>query len=238
VQSLPNDERAQKAAIGNKLFQNLFMTLKTLLSQSSKATSSEPQTKRLKAEINDNPPEVYDPYCIWVGQNEEPPSKEGAIVVQLTTAGWLNALAGYTGGVVNAKFILCNPQIPTFDTLLPSAANLSVQDLRSYAQTLHRVVQTRLETDFLWSTPTRIIDMLASDLSTHEFSAVRRRVHETVIEGRGRNPGALDEGDDIPVASRVDEHDIERVSSMEKALFYLNQNDIFLSRFFLLVKPG
>jgi hypothetical protein len=209
---MSNEERAQKAAIGNTLMQNLSMTLKSLLTQNTKVTSSEPPTKRLKTEINDEPPEVHDPYGIWVGQNEEPPSKEGAIVVQLTTAGWINALAGLTGGVVSAKLILKNPEIPTFDTFLPSAANVSVQELRNYAQTLHRVVQTRLETDFLWSTPSRIIDMLASDLAPHEFSAVRRRVHETVIEGRGRNPGALDEGDDIPVASRVDEHDIERVS--------------------------
>ena len=98
------------------------------------------------------------------------------------------------------------------DSLVPSAGNIPFKELRAYATALHRVVQTRLEADFLLATPSRIIDMLAADLEPHEFSAVRRRVHETVIEGRGRNHGGHDEADDLPVASRIAEHDIERVS--------------------------
>jgi hypothetical protein len=84
------------------------------------------------------------------------------------------------------------------------------RELRHLAVALHRVVQTRLEADFLVSTPLRIQDMLSADLEPHEFKAVRRRVFETVIEGRGRGHGG-DEGDDLPVASRTAEHDIEKV---------------------------
>jgi len=72
------------------------------------------------------------------------------------------------------------------------------------------VIQTRLEADFLVTTPSRIQDMLCPDLASQEFKAVRKRVYETVMEGRGRHVGEADLFEEVPVASRVAEHDIER----------------------------
>lgn len=187
-----------------------MMTLKSLLTpQPPSQEVSSPPAKRIKTEYSDEAPLVHDPYNIWVGQNEEPPKKEGAILVQLTSAGLVNALAGHPGGIVDAKVMFVDPA-NKLDSLIPSAGNIPFKELRANAIALHRVVQTRLEADFLLTTPSRIIDMLAADLAPHEFSAVRRRVHETVIEGRGRNQGGHDEADDLPVGSRIAEHDIER----------------------------
>ena len=216
----PGEDRPAKTAIGTKLLQNLMMTLKSLLAQQLPSQEvSSPQAKRVKTEYSDEAPLVHDPYKIWVGQNEEPPKKEGALLVQLTSAGLVNALAGHPGGIVDAKVLFVDPA-HKLDSLIPSAGNISFKELRANAIALHRVVQTRLEADFLSTTPSRIIDMLAADLAPHEFSSVRRRVHETVIEGRGRNQGGHDEADDLPVGSRIAEHDIERVSG-EIDLLYI-----------------
>jgi hypothetical protein len=233
--TVPNEERVKKTAVGTKLVHNLMLTLRSLLIQPpSRVTSepsrvtSEPAAKRIKTEHSDEAPPIHDPYKIWVGQNEDPPKHEGAILVQLTSAGIVNALAGTPGGLVDGKLLPVDPRTK-FDTCLPSAGNIPYKELRQYALALHRVVQTRLEADFLVTTPMRIQDMLAADLEPHEFLAVRRRVHETVIEGRGRNQGGTDEGEDLPVASRVAEHDIERVSGDRSVLrdtkseFILNQ---------------
>jgi hypothetical protein len=220
------EDRPKKNGIGTKLLQNLMITLKSLLSQPSRdQDSSEPAAKRIKTEHPDEAPIVNDPYKIWVGQSEEPPRKEGAILVQLTSAGIVNALAAIQGGLVDAKLLFLDPT-NKLDSLIPSASNIPYKELRFYAMALHRVVQTRLEADFLLATPSRIIDMLAAELAPHEFSAVRRRVHETVIEGRGRNQGGADEADDLPVASRTAEHDIERVSGEICILPLVHNNNI------------
>jgi hypothetical protein len=64
--------------------------------------------------------------------------------------------------------------------------------------TLHRAVQTRVRSDILSTTPLRIQQMLAADLSQAEFQSIRRRVYDTVILGKGLNAGAADdESDDV-----------------------------------------
>lgn len=202
---------------GNKLLQNLLLTMRALLPPKSTRAAEPPPAKRIKREetpsstVDDTPPEFDDPYGIWLGQTEDPPNLEGAMLVQLTTAGLINALTGKKGGIVDAK-LLAVDKVMKLDSIIPTANSMVYRDLRHAAVALHRVVQTRLEADFLVSTPSRIQDMLSADLEPHEFKAVRRRVFETVIEGRGRGHGGDNEGEDLPVASRTAEHDIEKVS--------------------------
>lgn len=200
---------------GQKLLANLMTTIKSLLKHNSRE-DAEPPTKKVKKEHknHDEAPPVEDPHGIWVGQTEDPPSSQGAVLVQLTTAGLVNALAAQPGGLVDSKIMPVHRETK-FDSLIPTAANICYKELRHAALALHRVIQTRTEADFLWSTPSRIQDMLATDMAAHEFKAVRRRVFETVIEGRGRNQGGPEEGEDLAVAPRTAEHDIEKVSHAE-----------------------
>mmetsp|Transcript_12893 Transcript_12893/g.19984 ORF Transcript_12893/g.19984 Transcript_12893/m.19984 type:complete len:693 (+) Transcript_12893:114-2192(+) len=204
-------DQVQKMGIGEKLLQNLTASLKSLIPP--KKDAEEPPTKRAKKESDNNrddiPPEINDPFGAWVGQTDEPPPVEGAILVQLTTAGMINALTNIPDGFVTAKLLPTSPETKK-DSIIPSAHNITYQQLRHYALALQRVVQTRLEADFLATTPVRIQDMLCPDLAAHEFKAVRKRVYETVMEGRGRHVGEADLDEEVPVASRTAEHDIER----------------------------
>ena len=144
---------AEKTAIGTEVLRNLMTALKSLLQLPQPSElMSEPPTKRFKPEQSDEAPLFHDPFNIWVGQNEEPPPTEGAIFVQLTTAGLINALAGHPGGIVNAKGLFLDPT-NTIDSFIPSAANISYKELRTHATALHHLAQTRLEADFLLTTP-------------------------------------------------------------------------------------
>jgi len=207
----PDHDPVISMTLGENLLQNLMATLRSLIPPKTE-NDKEPATKRQKKEdgtYDDVPPEIEDPFGIWVGQTDEPSPLVGAILVQLTTAGVLNALANIRGGLVSAKLLPILPDIKR-DSIIPSAYNVTYQELRHHALVLQRVVQTRLEADFLVTTPSRIQDMLCPDLASQEFKAVRKRVFETVMEGRGRHVGEADLYEEVPVAARVAEHDIER----------------------------
>ena len=213
-------EFSQKKAIGEQLLQNLVEAIIGLMKEqqshtaaavtttSSSASSSflsePPPSKRQKVE---ELPDIPDPQKIWIGQSDEVPKCEGEIMVQLTLAGLVNALAGHPGGLVDAKMVSPLP----LDAFVPTAT-ITLGQLRQYALALHRAIQTKVEGDFLATTPHRIQHMLCAELSDSEFSSTRKRVYETVIEGKGRHVGG-DEGDDTPVAARVAEHDAERGTS-------------------------
>jgi len=191
---------SEKVSIGKRLLQNLLEAVQTLMSEQQSPTE-DPPTKRQKTE---ELPEIPDPHGIWIGQTEEVPKCEGSVLVQLTIAGLVNALAGQAGGIVDAKMMSTMER----QTMIPTATT-TLGKLRNFALAMHRAIQTRVEGDFLATTPSRIQTMLCPELSDQEFRSTRKRVYETVIEGRGRNLGGED-GDDTPVAARVAEHDIER----------------------------
>jgi hypothetical protein len=140
------------------------------------------------------------------------------------SAGIVNALAAIQGGLVDAKLLFLDPT-NKLDSLIPSANIFPEQGTPFLCNGLTSGCADTLR-GRLFATPLRIIDMLAAELAPHEFSAVRRRVHETVIEGRGRNQGGADEADDLPVASRTAEHDIERVSGEICILPLVHNNNI------------
>jgi membrane carboxypeptidase/penicillin-binding protein PbpC len=133
----------------------------------------------------ENPP-LNDPHQVWIGQpeNQEVPETFGAVVVQLSQKGLVNALA--------------------------SSGDMDEQQVNKMATTLHRVVETKMERDFLETTPERIREMLCSDVSPTEFRAIRRRVYDTVVLGKGMNNSQVEE-DELPVAARATVHDIEKV---------------------------
>jgi hypothetical protein len=115
---------------------------------------------------------------------------------RLTYGGLLNALAGQEGGLVDAT------------TAQPTAASTAIPvELKMMAKVLQRAVSAKVEMDMLDSTCDRIVEMLCQDLSSPEFTSIRKRVYDTVILGRGTGgsamANALEQADDLPVAGRT-----------------------------------
>lgn len=204
----------QRIAANNKLIQNLHTSIRAVVNQ-PKIPASAPSSSNNKNSTD--PPPIHDPFRVWVGQNEEPPIREGAVLVQLTTAGLVNALAGQPGGIVDSKMVSALKLTSTIGGAgadgNSNASTSTYGQVRELALALHRAVQTKTEADFLVTTPKRIQAMLCADLEPHEFRSIRRRIYETVVEGRGRHTNDHDDLKDIPVASRIVEHDIEKVSA-------------------------
>jgi hypothetical protein len=220
--AIDNDDLSKNNAIGNSLLQNLMESIDALMREQDRPTTTEPNTSTSTDDISqqqqpppnkrqkmDELPDIPDPYRIWMGQTEGVPKQNGAVLVQLTTPALVNALSGQPGGIVDAKMTTFAQPPLTMDTMILMAASVTLGQLRQVAMGLYRAIQTRVDADFLVTTPSRIQAMLCAELTEQEFKSTRKRVYETVIEGRGRNM-AGDEGDDAPVAARVVEHDIER----------------------------
>ena len=155
-----------------------------------KQENGPPPAKRIKTEETTAPPPppLNDPHHIWVGQSDEDiPKTFGAIVVQLTHAGLVNALT-------------CDGNDNT---------NVDAADVKRTANVLHRALQAKMEGDFLETTPSRIHDMLCADVPLAEFKAIRKRVYDTVVLGKGMNHVA--DSEDLPVAARAVVHDADKV---------------------------
>lgn len=131
----------------------------------------------------------------------------GGKLSQLTVSGIINGLSGNPGGIVNKK----NQPLSSIDAkildAIPTARNVSLTILHKLAQDLYRSIQTQIEADVLVTTPGRIQQMLASDLSNAEFKSIRKRIYDTVVLGRGL---AQPEGIDIPTANNQGVHALEK----------------------------
>ena len=145
------------------------------------------------------------------------PTTLGVKLSEVGVAGMINGMAAVPGGMVDKHFkVLHNtgsskgttPEIET------AAGPVTLAQLKHWSELLHQAVQSRLEKDVLDSTPQRIADMLAPDLTPAEFRGVRRRIYDTVILGKGLK---VDDGyDDVPVANTSQSvHDIEKVGLVE-----------------------
>jgi len=217
----------EKETVLKRLVQNLITTIKALMEanpaqteeaekQAAAASANPPPAKRARrgrkkpTETASAAPDVYDQYQIWVGLSDEVPGVVGAVLTQVTVSGMVNAISGQVGGIVDSKMVPHN-HLGLEDFV--ATAGITYKQIRDQARTLHRYVQTRVEADFLATTPARIQTMLCPELEPQEFKAVRKRVYETVYEGKGRNVGAAEqEGDDVPVAARSKggQHEIEK----------------------------
>ena len=163
---------------------------------------------------------LHDPFQIWIHIKEFEATEDQAILLpealpttlgvkltELGVPGIINGLAGVPGGFVDKHVKLVNAgaaEVPT------AAGPCTLAQLKLWGVLLHQAVQSRLEKDSLDTTPQRIADMLAPDLTPAEFKGVRRRIYDTVILGKGLK---VDDGtDDIPVANTAQSvHDIEKV---------------------------
>jgi TFIIB zinc-binding len=172
---------------------------------------------------------LHDPYHLWISawkdrppgdgpsqvlgdDADDMPSTTGGKITQLTLGGMINAVLGVVGGVTHqtvpslaaikarhAEIIAANGGSTT-TALSPTVTLLDGTALYEAAARLHRACATRIQADVLRTTPLRIQDMLASDLSPQEFAGIRKRIVDTVVRGKGRALLVEDEADDLAVA--------------------------------------
>lgn len=122
----------------------------------------------------------------------------GGKLSQLTLSGIINGLAGHPGGIVNKKVQLLPNVDAKITDAIPTAGGASLVVLRKLAHNLSQSIQTQIEADVLVTTPIRIQEMLAKDLTDAEFKSIRKRIYDTVILGKGLSQP---EGMDIPTAA-------------------------------------
>lgn len=232
-----------------KALQSLKSKLEEVPSEEDEDTRVEPPNKRAKIETSKpkkrtHKVSIIDPYNIFVhalrkgstsssidedGEEEQIYVKEteGGKLAELSVSGIVNGMALVEGGLVKDR--QCEPN----DGVDPKApistvTNKSLPELRELANTFHKAILTKIQADVLVTTPVRIQEMLAPDLSTQEFKAIRRRIYDTVILGQGR---AQDEGEDIPTAAGGGVHDIEKhkkcktCGNNDQALFVLDRKN-------------
>jgi len=170
---------------------------------------------------------LMDPFKLWIhikefekleenGEtaillNEALPTSLGAKLAELSVAGIINGFAGVEGGVVDKSLKPVAGTTPTAE-IPTSAGPCPLSKIKMWAVSLHQSVHTRLEKDVLGTTPLRIAHMLAPDLSPSEFRAVRRRVYETVMLGKGLK--VEDTAEELPVGNAQTVHDIEKVCTV------------------------
>ena len=161
---------------------------------------------------------IIDPYNLWVhvkrseeetddGDIDVPETAGGKLSV-LSVGGLLNGMAGIEGGVTK-KVIPSDNSIAAIKD--PPNADLPLADLLVLAHAWHRAIQLQVHRDILSSTPRRIQEMLCADLTDQEFASIRKRIHETVIMGKGlhaNDPSDIDPN--LAVGPSASSHDIDK----------------------------
>ncbi|MGK3753633.1 MAG: hypothetical protein ACI8RD_005940 [Bacillariaceae sp.] len=147
---------------------------------------------------NGNEEEDEDPIQIEDDAARDLKTTTGGKLSQLTLSGLINGLSGQPGGIVNKKIqTLPSVDVKMLDAI-PTAGNASLVIIKQLACSLNQSIQTQIEADVLVTTPVRIKEMLAKDISTAEFKSIRKRIYDTVVLGKGLSQP---EGCDIPTAS-------------------------------------
>ena len=187
---------------------------------------------------------VHDPYNVYrhtirqpddedddIRQIEDEAARElrstfGGKLSQLTVSGLVNGLAGQLNGIVKNKKLQVMDGVATDSIATANGASLA--QLKQMAHILHKAIQTRIEADVLATTPIRIQEMLAPDLSQQEFKAIRKRIYDTVILGKGLSQP---EESDIPTAMNSSVHVLEKFKkcpscgNTDQALFVLDRKN-------------
>jgi hypothetical protein len=149
-----------------------------------------------------------DPYQEAAGELK---TTIGGKLSQLTISGMINGMAGVPGGfVINKQCHVKEGSGIKNDSIIESAGKCKFQKIKVLAGALHQAIQARVEADVLVTTPIRIQEMLAGDLLPHEFKAIRKRVYETVILGKGMGHALNNDEEDIPTAASAGVHDSEK----------------------------
>jgi hypothetical protein len=133
---------------------------------------------------------------VWDEEQDDMPTVVGGKLAILSVGGLFNALS--------ASYVCTTPILPHSSKLLlqQMVQNGTIQQWKQQQQlhqipyvtighlyhiatTLHVAIAEQVKYDIVRTTPLRIQLLLASDLSPSEFQSVRRRLHDTVILGKG-----------------------------------------------------
>ena len=135
---------------------------------------------------------------LWNEEQDDMPTVFGGKLAILSAGGLLNA--------ISLSHLCTTPVLPHSSKLLlqqavrsnaisqwkqlqqqhqPDLAPVTVGHLYQIATSLHVAIAEQVKYDIVRTTPTRIQLLLASDLTASEFQSVRRRLHDTVILGKG-----------------------------------------------------
>mmetsp|Transcript_4870 Transcript_4870/g.9702 ORF Transcript_4870/g.9702 Transcript_4870/m.9702 type:complete len:455 (-) Transcript_4870:98-1462(-) len=187
--------------------------------------SNKPRIKRRKRVKK----KLVDPYNLWVhvkrvkddtttattnpeamddDSDIDVPETAGGKLSVLSVGGLLNGMAGIAGGVTKKV----TPSDASLGGMkdIPNV-DLPLKDLLVLAHAWHRAIQLQVHRDILSSTPRRIQDMLCADLTDQEFSSIRRRIHETVILGKGLHVNdPSDQDPNLATGPSASAHDIEK----------------------------
>jgi hypothetical protein len=150
----------------------------------------------------------------------------GGKLCQLTVSGLVNGMSGQKNGVIQNKKMQAIPDV-SIDSI-QTADGASLSQLKRLAHILHQSILTRIETDVLATTPIRIQELLAPDLSQQELKAIRKRIYDTVVLGKGLSQ--QEEGE-IPTAANTSVHDLDKLKkctscgNTDQALFVLDRRN-------------
>ena len=108
------------------------------------------------------------------------PVTTGGKLAVLSVGGLLNGMAAVPGGFTKQV-------TPSPESLAKASDihNIKPAQLLVIAHAWHRAIQLQVHRDILTSTPRRIHDMLCPDLTDAEVMAIRKRIHATVVLGKG-----------------------------------------------------
>ena len=185
--------------------------------------SSKPRIKRRKRVKK----KLVDPYNLWVhvkrvkddtttttdetmddDSDMDVPETAGGKLSVLSVGGLLNGMTGIEGGVT--KKVTPSEHSLAGKGLPPSVA-LPLADLLVLAHAWHRAIQLQVHRDILSSTPRRIQEMLCADLTDQEFSSIRKRIHDTVLLGKGLHANdPSDQDPNLATGPSSSAHDIEK----------------------------
>eukprot|EP00521_Asterionellopsis_glacialis_P007476 CAMPEP_0195280818 /NCGR_PEP_ID=MMETSP0707-20130614/361_1 /TAXON_ID=33640 /ORGANISM="Asterionellopsis glacialis, Strain CCMP134" /LENGTH=772 /DNA_ID=CAMNT_0040339627 /DNA_START=45 /DNA_END=2363 /DNA_ORIENTATION=- len=237
---------AQQNEVAQCLFKNLMTAITAVLPKPSNDRGADneeppdgPPTKRIKTEPtsdnNTNESTEHDIYKIWFGASDELSGSVGGVLAELSVWGLINGMSGVPGGLVNEKGVALDPTTTTrtvaASTVLPTAGNITFSALKNLAFGTRRAVTTRAEHDVLITTPLRIQQMLCPENTLNEFKAIRKRVYDTVVLGKGLNQGSTEKEEDLPVAARVAVHDLDKFKKCkvcgnnDQSLFVLDRKN-------------
>lgn len=151
---------------------------------------------------------------LWDEDQDDIPETAGGKLAVLSVGGVLNGMAGqqvcHTPNA-NPKTLLKQAVTTGLaDQMAHKLGGVTILQLHAAATSLHVAIADQVKLDILRTTPQRIQTLLAADLTSAEFTSVRRRLYDTVILGKGMHQADETGSSDLPTAASGGTHDIEK----------------------------
>jgi hypothetical protein len=172
----------------------------------------------------------------WDEDQEDIPDKDGGKLSVLSIGGLLNGLTGQvicqTANINPKKLFKQAVTTGLANTMSATFGGATVLQLCDVASLLQNAIIEIVKEDVLRTTPARIQELLAPEMTNAEFAGVRKRIYDTVILGRGLHQGGeADNDNDLPTAPSTAMSDMEKMKKCsicgnnDQAAFILDQRN-------------